>query len=475
LLILLHLFAEKIQVRDGLGYDGGDWYGRWARDFRGEALDKGLDSYYVQRCLPSAGVHYGLRLCGIVPTSAAVVAGFAVLNTVCVAVAAIVWFLIATELRLSRAGRLLGFVALFGNYIVLKWSVYNPVLTDLPAYFSGLLMLLFFLKGRRVALAIVTIAASFVWPTALPVGFALLLFPRPRPPAPSILVGPRPAAVLVGLLCTATLLFLGFLLWVGYVIEFDAEPPLTVLLPLSALIAVAYLVATLAPLLRLQPLYLVGYWYRRLLTWDGLLAVVVALLVKGSQFWLTHGKTSFYGLGHRLRFTLMTGVAKPGVFFVAAVVLYGPLVLAAVFLWRPICRLIHVQGVGLTLCAILGVLLGLCSEERGVMNLYPVLVPFVIAAMDEAPWPRSAYWLLGGVTLLSSKLWLPINSGPFTADPATDPGQKYFLTHGPWMGLPAYLLQGVAVMACALALHLIIRGSQPSRRVTSSGGGAIVT
>jgi hypothetical protein len=439
-LVALQLFDEKIQIRDGLGYDGGDHYGRWAIDFPGRVLDRGLDSYYVQRCLPSAVVYYGLRLAGVVPLPASAIAGFAVLNVVCVIAAAVVWFLIANELRLSRPGRVLGFVALFGNYVVLKWSVYSPVMTDMPAYLSGLLMLLFFLKRRRLALAGVTLAAAFVWPTAL------------------VLVGPRPPAVLIGLLCAAVLAGVAFLALVRYVIDFGAEPPLYALLPVSAAVSVAYLAVALYPLLRLQQLYLAGYWVRRLLTWDALLAAAVFLAAKGIQAGLSNGKASF-DLGHRLRFTLMTSVAKPGVFFLAAVVLYGPLVLAAALLWRPICRLVHAQGAGLTLAAVLGVLVALCSEERGVMNLYPMLVPFVIAAMDEARWPRAAYWLLGVLTVVSSKIWLPINSGPFTADPATNPGQKYFLTHGPWMATPAYLLQGAAVVACALALFLVVRRS----------------
>jgi hypothetical protein len=473
-LVGLQLFDERIQVRDGLGYDGGDHYGRWAIDFPGRVLDRGLDSYYVQRCLPSAVVYYGLRLAGVVPSPASAVVGFAVLNVVCVLAAAVVWLRIAGELRLSRPGRALGFVALFGNYVVLKWSVYSPVMTDMPAYLSGLLMLLFFLKRQRLALAGVTLAAAFVWPTALAVGLLLLLFPRPRQAEPPALVGPRPPAVLIGLLCAAVLAGVGFLVLVRYVIDFDAEPPLYALLPVSAAVAVAYLAVALYPLLRLQNLYLAGHWLRWLPTWDALLAAVVFLAAKGIQARLSNGKVAF-DLGHRLRFTLMTSVAKPGVFFLAAVVLYGPLVLAAVLLWRPVCRLVHAQGMGLTLAAVLGVLVALCSEERGVMNLYPMLVPFVIAAMDEARWPRAAYWLLGGLTLVSSKIWLPINSGPFTADPATDPGQKYFLTHGPWMATPAYLIQGAAVLAWAVALFLVVRRSSGEKAVTvpapSAAGG----
>jgi hypothetical protein len=467
-LAALHLFDEKIQIAGGLGYDGRDWYGRWAIDFPGQVLHKGLDSYYVQRWLPSAVVYYGLRLVGVVPATHSVIVGFAILNFVCVAAAAVVWLLIATELRLDTPGRLLGFVALFGNYVVLKWSVYSPVLTDTPAYLSGLVMLLLFLKGRRLALAGVTLIAAFVWPTALAVGLCLLLFPRTRGAEPPALVGPRGPAVLVSLLCVAALAGLVFLVLVGYVIDFTAEPPLVALLPLSAAVTLAYLAVALYPLLRLKQLYLVAYWLRRLRTWGALLAAAVLLAVKGIQFLLSNGKSAF-DLGHRLRFTLMTSVAKPGIFFLAAIVLYGPLVLAAAFLWRPVCRLIHAQGVGLTLCAVAGVLLGLCSEERGVMNLYPMLVPFVLLAMQEARWPRASYWLLGVMTVVSSKLWLPINSGPYTtSEPNTFAGPKYFLTHGPWMNTPAYLVQGAVIIACAAALYLLVRGRPAPDRVTKA-------
>jgi len=62
------------------------------------------------------------------------------------------------------------------------------------------------------------------------------------------------------------------------------------------------------------------------------------------------------------------------------VVYFGPIILLAMFLWKPVCRLIHQDGIGLTLCAF--VLLGqsLCSESRGMINLSTALSP---ADLDE--------------------------------------------------------------------------------------------
>src|SRR5262249_61118415 len=52
--------GERVPVADGLGWDG-CIYAAWAKDYHNEIFVKGVDGYYVQRILPSAGVHYSLR------------------------------------------------------------------------------------------------------------------------------------------------------------------------------------------------------------------------------------------------------------------------------------------------------------------------------------------------------------------------------------------------------------------------------
>src|SRR5205823_5122586 len=78
---------------------------------------------------------------------------------------------------------------------------------------------------------------------------------------------------------------------------------------------------------------------------------------------------------------------------------FGPLVLSLVWFWRPVCRLIHRHGEGMTLVAALAVPFSLFSESRCWIAFVPVLVPFAIKVLDEQGLPSIWYCLCGGASL----------------------------------------------------------------------------
>src|SRR5438309_7684741 len=55
------LWAERLTFNEGFGWDG-TMYGGWVKDFYGSIFVRGVPEYYAQRILPSAIVHYGMRL-----------------------------------------------------------------------------------------------------------------------------------------------------------------------------------------------------------------------------------------------------------------------------------------------------------------------------------------------------------------------------------------------------------------------------
>jgi hypothetical protein len=146
-------------------------------------------------------------------------------------------------------------------------------------------------------------------------------------------------------------------------------------------------------------------------------------------------------------------VAKPGVFLVAHVAYFGPWLLLAAMLWKPICRLIHQQGVGLTLAVLAGFLHGLDSESRHAIYLAPMLVPFLAKATDSLGWKTNAYAGLAIVSALASKVWLTIK-GPFLDNAFFYPDQLYWMQHGPFMTHAMYLAQGAAVIAAGTWIYI---------------------
>ncbi|HYP54502.1 MAG TPA: hypothetical protein VEQ42_13215, partial [Pyrinomonadaceae bacterium] len=173
------LWAEQLTINRGFGWDG-LWYSAWARDFYHHVFVERVPDYYVQRVLPSAFVHYGMRLLGAARTDANIILAFHVYNLALLALSAYVWGLAADRLGVGTKGKWLGFVFLFFSYAILKNNFYHAVLTDTTAFALGVLMFYFFLRDSRAGLLFVLAAGGFVWPTTPHMAAILFAFPRPK-------------------------------------------------------------------------------------------------------------------------------------------------------------------------------------------------------------------------------------------------------------------------------------------------------
>ena len=177
----------------------------------------------------------------------------------------------------------------------------------------------------------------------------------------------------------------------------------------------------------------------------GVLAVICA--VKLSQGLLTN-RPGYMALNTYLLTIGIGTVAKPGVFFVAHVNYFGPLLVLAAFVWKDVCRGIHQQGVGLTLAVCIGVLHGLDSESRHMIYVVPMLFPFIVKAIEPLRWTNRQYVFVAVSSLLLSKVWLTI-SGAFHDNVFMYPDQLYAMNLGPFLGDEMYLAQAAAVLLIA--------------------------
>jgi hypothetical protein len=179
---LLNFFwGELVPAGGGLGWDG-VLYADMARNL-GSIISGGqLSSYYAQRFLPSVIVR-GILLCTRVPISNTnIIRGFEVYNLVLLLGACCVWKRLADAVHLSLAGRWIGFSGIFVNFECSKQAFFYPVLTDVTALFIGILLLLFFVEKKQVALFVTTVIGAFSWPVVSVYGALLLLFMRTELP-----------------------------------------------------------------------------------------------------------------------------------------------------------------------------------------------------------------------------------------------------------------------------------------------------
>jgi hypothetical protein len=438
------LLGERTGFREGLGGDGFQ-IAHVTRDF--PEIGAFLDGYTVQRIAPSVLAYGLLQIIGAEPTNENIVSVFAVLDVLLVTGTAFVWSLTADALSLSRRGKNLGLAGLMLNWAVLKFIWFTPVLTDAPAMFVGGLSILLWLRGSVAGLVLATFAGAFIWPTQLLVGSLLLLFPRPdaeprqspreRLPrwlVPALFVSAATAIGVVGIQLQRT----------GFTIGNGTTETVAALMPLSIAFSAGFLALASAPILaRTRELTSEIRVDMQLARRLGLVAALI-ITVKLVQMGIAQSPTRAFSTEDFLGRLVWTTTVLPGLFLVAHVSFFGPLVVVAVLAWRRTCDVIVALGPGLALVVLATIALSLFSESRTLFNVFPMVIPFVVKAVDTDQPSRLEAFIFIAAAILFSKIWLPLGSG--FAHP------EYLLSQGPWMTPEMYAIQGAAAMAIGFLL-----------------------
>lgn len=457
----------------------GSRYVALAKDFHGQVIRKGMAPHRLQRTLPSAIVHVVLRVLNLPRQDRVILKVFELYNLALLVLSALIWARLSQGF--PRARRWLGFFALFVNYAVLKFGFYYPALTDISALFLGMLMLLFFLRGRRWGILLTAILGAFTWPTTLVFGLLLYLFPRQHTP---LIETKRTAAA-----CVATgtsLVILSGIIFVHYLRDIppanEAAPVLKPLLPISSFFVVGYVFYCLATILNTHQLWSVRA-LRRLITARHVLAAaaIFIALSLAVNYMADHQEMQQRLEEYRkvgapagvLRYlppmlmiyvgrTVQLATTKPLVFLVAHAVFYGPIIFLVVFCWRAFSRAVRKDGIGVTIFVSGYIFLSINSESRVLIFFYPFLVYYAIVATQGRKWGLFAYLFFALTSLLFSKVWLKINAEPFTGEYLSFPFQRHFMNHGPWMSNETYIVQGVVVLLCGGLFYVLLarRGSR---------------
>jgi hypothetical protein len=463
------LFGERLAYGNGFGWDG-QYYGSWARDFYHSFFVEGVSSYYVQRVLPSAIVHYGMKAASVSFTDANIVRAFSVYQFALLLLGAWLWTRIARLLALSRGSTWFGFLGIYLSFALLKSAFYLPVTTDTSAVTLGMAMLYFYLRGSQVGVAAVVIIGAFTWPMFVYQGAILLAFPRGRgaDPAPA----PRVAGLSVArwgalALALAVVAAIAVRAWVQP--EFAAAAAgwgiNERLLPLSIALAGIYLFLAVDGLADARVLYSPRAWYRAV-HWPGMAAAVALFIaVQLAAQGLANGEAVPGSMGSLIKQTLLVSVAQPLIFVVAHAVYFGPVVLLLILFWRPACAVAREFGLGYLLVLAMNLVLSLNSQTRFLSHaLVFFVVPLAVALDRRIVWSpaRLAAWAL--LCLVGSRVWYTMNTGPQVYDGTREsllafPLQHYFMNYGPWMSAEMYRVQGVVVLLAFLAVYLLyVRG-----------------
>lgn len=394
----------------------------------------GTDSYYMQRSLVPLAMHATLRLTGRPLTIAEIERAFYLMNVVMLVAIAVLWTLCADRMRLSRPGRWLGLLALFGNAATLRWILYYPVLMDTTALTLGMAMLYAHLAGRPALLLLIALLGAFCWPTLLLCGLLLHLFPY-RPAIGNRETWRVPLPAVLGVLVAVALVGAAVALRVDAV----AAPGILGVCGLAGIAGYGFAV-TVGVARRIDPRWCAWFagWagFGRLVT----AAAVMIVAQRVIQDYAYPGKpvSDLFVFGH---YALNHASTAPLLFLVAHLAFYGPILLLVLRDWPRFLDRLAEGGPGLLALFGLGALLALTAESRQAFNFYPLVVLFAVAAFDR----RLPGWgfvvAFGVIGLALSLVWLPFNHPalwPYFW--ATEGWQTLGLIVGPRMSLLSYAL-----------------------------------
>lgn len=463
-------FEQKIELNEGLGWDGAV-YGWWVVDFHGIIIKQGTNPYYAQRVFPFAMVHYLLRGLRVPLTLPHVVQAFGLLSVAMMTLAAWSWCRIADVLKLSQASRWLGAIGLFANFMVLKWFIYDPVLTDAFAFTLSILMLQAFLTDRPGVLLVLTAIGTFTWPTLFYQGAFLLIFPRPADSARTVLAPRyRLNTILAGLVVIGFIAFSVIVAEQGLFKTAFSEPgeqfrsqfvylvhSHSKAVGIAGIITVSFLFGGLMFLLNDRALYMLANW-RRWTRWQMLLAV--GLLAVASRY-LVHrisNGPALMGLFDTLYVCTSRALHKPGGFCLTHVIFFGPFFVLIMLRWPQVCQEMSRMGPGVMLGVVLNFFLALDSETRHILTIFPTLVVVGVLAMRRINWWVPHYVAFGVLSLFCSKVWLPLPGKPdhLTMSVTTFPAQRFFMSCGPFISWDMYYVQGSVLLLVAGILAFML-------------------
>jgi hypothetical protein len=465
------LWAERLTINGGFGWDG-LWYAGWVRDFYGSIFVRGVPEYYAQRILPSAIVHYGMRLFRVPLNDQNILRGFDVYNFILVLFSVHLWGRIADRLSLRNQGKWLGFAFLFLNYAILKNNFYHSTLTDTTGFTLGILMFYFFLSNKPWGLLIVMVAGAFTWPTVPYMAALLFMFPHNLTPGVEEkqpqMRNLRLPTVIAAAVCVITLTLYVYLLGPAkpsFIQTLFGARALRIdfsLVYVSLAAVIAYLFFGLRPLLADEGLFDLKAMAKRLLRPRVAVALGLIVVLKLAVHALANGEAGGWPFKGFLGHTLLVALTEPLIFLVAHTVYYGPAILLLVFFWKPFCEAISRFGLGFRLVIILNLLLSINAQSRYQINIVSGFIILLVWIMDRGglKFRSVPVWVL--LCLFYSKIWYTFNTAPQVDDDTMAillnfPLQHYFMSSGPWMSHKMYLIQGSIVLVTAILIWVSMK------------------
>ena len=502
--ILNFFWGEKVPAGGGFGWDGVN-YANMVRHLDSMISGGQLSGYYTQRILPSAIVRSMMLLSDTAMSDLNIIRSFELYNLVLLVGACWAWKRISDNFSLSLAGRWIGFSGIFINFQSSKQTFYYPVLTDVTALFVAILLLLFYVEKKPIALFVTTIIGAFCWPVVSVCGASLLIFLRVE--LTKNVIAPVPSTFTIKSVTLPSLFKIGgfavcFLSIVGYITLTQLGPvtenTCNVLNSDLKTLANAMQPSVVSSLDRLLNRDGPCALEERLLTeleklftglpsLFGLLVVLVMLVGSASFFHAVFASfqrvrlplivltiaavlipafiikiVSNPDIANANSLQVMIGIIllpQEGKFLLPIVTLavfWGPVVLLLLLYWKAFCVEARKLGPGFVSVIAISLLLGMASEPRFLTIGWPFLVLAMVLVLETSSVRPSFKYIFILLTILYAQFWIRLNFMPWLGGDSEGldelPKQLYFMHYGLWMAWWPYLLQLFSLLLSGILL-----------------------
>jgi hypothetical protein len=451
IILILSFLAEKT-IYKGAGWDGG-YYREVVRNFP-DLLSASFSDYKASRILPFATAHFLLKVLHLEPTDEIILITVWAMIMLMMIAGVIYYYKITILLNWRTDLSLLGFVILFYNFAILKFTGFYPILTDHFIFPLTIIVIFHFLKKNYTYLMILGFAGCFIWPTyILIIPLLVLNNPIRFSEDETNLYKPTEKVwklIKFGIALLPIALFIHLIrthdLWIEkrYLTASNYENfrPFNQNIFIASVIALySYYVALMWPIsFRMIKSFLQSLLLTKKKQF--ILAVVFLLAVKIVKYFLTLGNTDYPWPTIStllLEFTFRPAVA-PFNFIIYAYWYLGFIVFFVTRYYSQVLQRFLLLGNGYSLLLVYSLIFLTTGQSRWLITMLPIFVIPLINVLHDTivkPIASKQLLLLVGFSLLVSRFWYPFEGFWFTMkeDTLKEPGywEKYPMFIGPWI------------------------------------------
>jgi hypothetical protein len=471
-IVVFSMLGEKVAYNDGAGWDG-LFYRNVAYNFSNEILDNQYDLYHIKRILPFAVINIVFNIFNIEKNNTSLLWGIQILNIIILFVGVYFFIKILHKLNFSVPLIIVSFSTLFFNYPILKLMGYYPFLTDTYALVFAIIQFYCFVNKKNILLIIISIFGAFTWPTLYMCGLILIFLPRKE----LTLSLPKTQFDRALFILIKTLFIfivpIAFILGAMFfyitrgrnILEIDwAGIALNKYFVIPALFAVSFYIWALLRPIKVSIVDCTKKFFVSLKCSNILLFIIMYAFVNIIQRYLANKEPSsslIYMLFVRL---LMPAVQAPFAFIVCHFMYYGFAIILLCIFWKDVVKRYANYGYSFFVIIVLGLMMSLNTESRHMLSF----IPFLLFPLFEVIKTYVTVKFAIAFSLLSlflSRFWFKINvegieeafvfvsHNNYTQFPA----QRYFMSQGPWMSYPVYLIFSGIFLVTFITLYLYMK------------------